>query len=195
MRARIAAILTAVLLAAGGVLVLTPSAHAQSTQICDSASECLNAWSGGPYVKTYSPNVSNDNFGEQAVAGRCRAGSALTTAGCPFANVPAGLPIIQVRYDNASNECVGDLNGSSGDAHAAVNTGCNNTVTGSGGGYGTLFIVNTSSSGCPSGNLFVNVHWSSNWNSQVGNLDYNGSGNGQQWWLNTNNRGDCLTQF
>jgi hypothetical protein len=189
--------LIAVLVAGAAVSVTgaTPAGAFQQ-EICQANAAlnpefpCLNAWNGGPYVKSYSPGVSNENFAEQDVFNRCESGSALTTNGCPIAGIPAGYLIVQLRYSNG--QCVGDLNGASGDAHAALTT-CNNPNTGQGGAYGTIFVARATS--CSNGDGYWNAHWSSNWNGSLGGLRISGNTNGSQFWLNVSNSAGCLHQF
>jgi hypothetical protein len=198
LRNRLAAALSAVLLALGLGLALSSPAGAVAHQLCDvsSSTQCLNAWNGGPLVKTYSPNFTNDNFDWQPVKGRCSSANAYTTANCPIAGTPAGLLIVQIQYFNNSTACVGDNANSQFDAKAAEVAGfCNNTVTGTGGAWGSLFIIEPGG-GCPSGNYtFVNVHWSSNWGSRVW-LGYPGNPvNGTQWYLNNGpSNSSCMHQ-
>jgi len=147
-RNRIAALLVAGVAATGlAVGVGVAPAQAVTDQICDRLNqngtpdgECLNAWNGGPYVKSYTPNVTNDNFGWQFIKGRCQAGSIYTTTNCPLPGTPAGHAIFQIRYLNHPGECVGNLNGNAGDAHASAFDKCNDPNTGFGGDYGTVYI-------------------------------------------------------
>jgi hypothetical protein len=141
--------------------------------------QCLNAWNGGPYVKTYTTPASNENFVVETINGRCVPNSPYTTNNCPLSGTPSGYLIVQVTY--GGNQCVGDLNGESGDAVASAFDGCNSTGSGYGGAYGTVFILNPD--GCP-GNTqqLVSIHWSSSWSSKYG-LGFSG-GNGTQVYLN-----------
>jgi hypothetical protein len=191
MHRRITGIVAGIILALGavsGVWLPATVAQAQSSQVCDISLACLNAWNGGPYVNTYGPNVANDNFHIQPINGRCRAGSDLTTAGCPYAGVPAGHLIVQIQYLNHPGDCLGDLNGQSGSARASAFDACNSTSSGSGGSYGTVFFENVPSFGCPPGHFqLYSFHW------QNGGLNYPGAGNGQPWYLNTTTP-DCVQQ-
>lgn len=191
-------LLTATLLVAGATAAINHPAPAFAVQqeICqaDAAHNpefpCLNAWGGGPYVKSEGPGTSNENFSEQYVFNRCESGTAYTTNGCPIAGIPAGYLIVQLRYGNGT--CVGDLSGNVGDAHAALTT-CNNPNTGQGGAYGTIFVARATA--CPFAGGYWNAHWSTNWNGGLGGLRITGTGNGQQFWLNVANSAGCLDQF
>jgi hypothetical protein len=186
-RLAFAGTILAALAVPGAVAVTASPAGAVANQICDGSSQqpagdCFNEWGGGAYVKSYTPNVSNDNFHTQAIAGRCQAGSVFTTANCPISGVPAGLVIVQFVYQN-TGKCVGDLGNNSGDAHASGSVTCNDPGTGFGGGYGTVH-VGTS---CTDNTFtaFANAHWSSNWTSGVRYTGYSPKGStGQQFWLN-----------
>jgi hypothetical protein len=152
---------------------------------------CLNAWSGGPLVKTEDPGTSNENFTIERVAGRCAAGSQLTTSGCPIAGIPAGFLIVQIRH---GSQCVDDLNGSSTDAHVGSTGTCNNVNTGQGGSFGTIYVYGTP--GCPTSSFPLwSAKWSTSWPNSMGGLNYNGGGPGQQFWQNVHNVGACLMSF
>ena len=189
--------LVAVLVASAGLAVTaaTPAGAVQQ-EICQPSASispefpCLNAWNGGPYVKAEGPGTSNENFAEQDVFNRCGSGTALTTQGCPIAGIPAGFLIVQLRYSNG--QCVGDLNGASGDAHAGLTT-CNNPNTGQGGAFGTIFVARATA--CQSGDGYWNAHWSNSWPNSLGGLKITGSTNGSQFWLNVANSAGCLHQF
>jgi hypothetical protein len=198
-RTRLAAILAGLVLASGGIaLVPAGPAGAVQQEICGYTNTappnpqfpCLNAWNGGPYVKAEGPGTTNENFTEQQVFGRCQSGSALTTSGCPIAGIPAGYLIVQLRHGTT---CVADLNGASGDAHAASNGTCNNTSTGTGGSFGTIFVARATS--CPQTGGYWNAHWSSSWNGGLAGLAETGGTNGSQFWLNVSNAADCLKPF
>jgi hypothetical protein len=189
--------LVAVLVASAGVAVTVAApSWAVQQEICQASPSfspefpCLNAWNGGPYVKAEGPGTSNENFSEQEVFNRCESGTALTTNGCPIAGIPSGFLIVQLRYGNG--QCVGDLNGSSGDAHAGLTT-CNNPNTGQGGAFGTIFVARATA--CQSADGYWNAHWSSNWNGGLGGLKITGSTNGSQFWLNVANSAGCLHHF
>lgn len=189
--------LVAVLLASAGVAVTSAApAGAVQQEICQPDASrnpefpCLNAWNGGPYVKAEGPGTTHEAFTQQDVFNRCESGTALTTSGCPIAGIPAGFLIVQLRYSNG--QCVGDLGGASGDAHAGLTT-CNNPNTGQGGAFGTIFV--SGATACQGGDGYWNAHWSSNWNGGLGGLRITGSTNGSQFWLNVLNSAGCLTPF
>jgi len=169
-----------------GLGVPATVAHASSySQVCDSFLKCLNAWNGGPYVNTYGVDTPNDNFLVEPIAGRCKAGSDYTTPNCPFSGVPGNLLIVQIAYQNNPGNCLGDLNGDSGDARAGAFDACNNVNTGYGGSYGTVFYeappTGREPASCPLGFYdFDSLHWPG------GGLSYPGSGNDRPWYLNSN---------
>lgn len=149
--------------------------------ICGPGGLCLNAWNGGPYVKTYTTPASNENFEFEGVD-RCGT-SFVTTANCPIPGVPAGLLVGQFTY---GSHCVGDLDGLSGNATASVSDTCNSTVyPGTGGSYGTIFVLNPGN-GCPNGyGAYVSAHWTSYWSGEPSGLGWtHSSGNGQQVYIN-----------
>jgi hypothetical protein len=195
MRKRIIGTVAGAILALGTVLGLGPAtaANAQSGyQICDISFTCLNAWNGGPYVNTYSPAVSNDNFELQPIYDRCETGSDLTTPNCPYSGVPGGFLIVQIEYLNDPGNCLGDFNGLSTDARAGAFDTCNNPSSGYGGSYGTVFFeynaVVDGQATCPPGHFqLYSFHW------QYAGLNYPGAGNDEPWYLNTYPL-DCLEQ-
>lgn len=166
-RTKIAVGVTALTLLAGTTLAVVTSANAfTNTQICTSQ-KCLNLWNGGPEVRAYSPNVFNDNYREVLVKGRCAAGSYLTTQNCPVPGVPGGYYIVQLEETSVAHgsfSCVGDQGGLSNQADAAGFDVCNNVNTGTGGDWGTLFVVVPDSCNNNLGEL-MNVHWSPSFSS------------------------------
>lgn len=186
MRGRIIGTVAVIILTLGTVLGLGPAtvANAQSGyEICGTF-VCLNAWNGGPYVDTYSPGVTNDNFELQPIDGRCQTGSDLTTANCPYSGVPGGLLIVQIEYLNDPGNCLGDFNGLSTDARAGAFDACNSTSSGTGGSYGTVFFeynaVVDDQATCPPGSFqLYSFHW------QDAGLNYTEPENGSPWYLNS----------
>ncbi len=97
-------------LASSGHPALASSGH----QVCDEGVplECLNAWNGGPSIRTYTPTVSNNNFTIQGV-NRCNNGD-YTTTNCPITGNPSGLYIYQIKYAGGgkyNGDCLGDNTG------------------------------------------------------------------------------------
>ena len=181
-------------LTVGGIAATTVPAHAAlGIQICDN--KCLNGWNGGSVLKTYDPNVFNDNFVLDFVSGRCQSGSFLTTANCPISGVPAGLDIVQIKETyvaNGNNECVGDYQDMSGRADAETFDVCNNDQTGFGGDYGTIFVLGTDC-GSQSWELF-NSHFSSNFGTGRRDLGSDFNSDGNQIYLNVNTPYFCMTE-
>lgn len=132
-----------VLLLVTGVTVLAgapPALASSGHELCDEGVpiECMNAWGGGPSVRTYTPDVANDNFIVQGV-NRCNNGDD-TTSNCPITGNPSGLFIYQIKYSGSgtySGDCVGDNDG----LGYAELVKCNNTsYPGTGGGTATIFV-------------------------------------------------------
>jgi hypothetical protein len=166
----------------GGLLVLTVSIFhaivacnlsAESSlpftqqQWCDYNTDCLNAWSGGPYVKVYTGGTetgdSNQNF-------------YLADVDNSAGQATGYYHMIFAGSGSWADQCVGDYNNNSGLADAGLD-GCGN-ATGGGTGWGTNMEVGTN--GCPSGELWVyDVHWN-------GYLAGDGA-NGSKFYLNVAN--------
>jgi hypothetical protein len=151
---------------------------------CDLTLFCLNAWNGGPYVKTYEENgeITNNSF-EMVKVDRCGNGD-LTTSGCPGAGDPPKLTIFQIK-DTNNGKCVGN---SPGNGNLAYLGTCNETAyPGTGGANGTIFIAanpsSTNGNECFAigGNYYINNYWTGQnggWSNAVGmywSPDANGS--------------------
>jgi hypothetical protein len=179
MKLRLAALITAVLTCVSvvvGIGLSATPAYAQQNEVCTvsigglAESPCLNAWNGGPYLETYSPGASNEDFQLQTVDRN-------------------GTIYSQIKY-LPYGTCVGDGNGgSSTDARAVMTDACNG-ANGYGGSYGTLFLLEPG--GCVFGWGLYNVHWG-------GYLNYagfpNNVGNGVPWYLNNPDASYCLDYF
>jgi len=159
-------------LASPGHVALAASGH----EVCDEGSpvKCLNAWGGGPSIRTYSPNVANDNFVVQGV-NRCNNGD-YTTSNCPISGNPSALYIYQIEFVGGgtyNGDCVGDNN--PGVSGLAELVGCNHTAyPGTGGGTATIFVAYPGDGItyplCESGfNYGVNAHFTSG-NGSFGGL-------------------------
>lgn len=111
----------------------------------------INAWSGGPWVKSYNgcPGPSNGNF----------ANITLT---------PTINHALQFKGGGAwNNRCIGDANNDSGDARTSLDSCGTNGV---GEGWGVDMEVG--SGGCPSGSYwFRDIHWSGATNGYLGPQD------------------------
>jgi hypothetical protein len=172
----IAAAATMVLLATGAGVVSGatpalaspghPALASSGHQVCDEGLplECLNAWNGGPSIRTYTPTVSNNNFTIQGV-NRCNNGD-YTTSNCPISGNPSGLYIYQIKYAGGgryNGYCLGDNTGNL--PSYAQMVGCNNTsYPGTGGGTATIFVAFPGDGNllpyCDSGfNWGINSHW------------------------------------
>ena len=131
---------------------------------------CLNAWNGGPYVRTYYAGVANDAFETQGVD-RCNNGD-YSTAGCPGKGDPAGRYIFQIQ-DTNTGACVGN---SPSNGNLGYLDKCNGTsYPGSGGANGTLFLQKQAPNGsnCFIGGYtyYINNYWTNQnggWSGAVG---------------------------
>lgn len=181
---RIAAVAAAVLAPATVIVAAAAPAFATPTfEICNTNGYCLNARNGGPYVQTWSAGQNNNNFVVQYIEGRCARGSELTTANCPWAGTPAGIPIFQFYYLSTGN-CAGDFNNDPNMAELSAFDACNSTTSGTGGAYGTVQLQWQGS--CASGYwAAINVHSSSGWGSGTRFVSDGGhSGNGYLYYAN-----------
>jgi hypothetical protein len=170
------AIATILALTVGGVGLATQSARAQQPQVCVTGiyNYCLNAWNGGPWIRTYGPNVQNDYFYIQGID-ECYKHSDLSSPTCPFylgsgLNV-AGDLVFQI-VDGRTGQCVGDDPAKDGQTYE---TGCNNPSTGTGGGYGTIF-VQRNINGCSGGSNFISREWSDKYDFYYGLTQQSGNG-------------------
>ena len=149
-------------LASSGHPALASSGH----EVCDEGLplECLNAWNGGPSIRTYAPAVSNNNFTVQGVD-RCNNGD-YSTSNCPITGNPSGLYIYQIKYAGGgkyNGDCLGDNTGNL--PSYAQMVGCNSTsYPGTGGGTATIFVAFHGDGNllpyCDSGfHWAINSHW------------------------------------
>jgi hypothetical protein len=178
MKLRLTAPITAVLTCAGVVfgigLTATP-AYAQSGEICTvpvgeyvAEPPCLNAWNSGPYLETYTPGASDENFQLESVD-------------------RDGTYYDQIEYAPYGT-CVGDAdNGSPTDARAQMTDACNG-ADGYGGAYGTLFLLVTGE--CPYGWALFNVRWG----GYVSYSSFPYYENGSPFYLNTTVE-SCMDSF
>ena len=161
-------ILTSCAVVIATCLIGIPAAQAQSN-ICgnDGSGYCMNAWNGGPTVKMYYGGVYNDNFSYNPVflcSGSDRVQSTLhgSKTDCPFTNKyidsdAYNAEIVEIVYDNATNECVAsETPGYGGDA--AVLGACGN-MYGTGAANGVFDVVAYDITGQCFGNFLVNRFW------------------------------------
>lgn len=176
-------ILTAVVILVGGILgpVLGTQAAsaAPSTQICnDPGNYCLNAWNGGPWIKTYTTGVGNNYFYVQQLTGMCNNGR--STSSCPLSgqlNIP-GLVIYQIRYGNeyagSYDNCLADDGAKDGQTAFGYCNGLNGT----GGSDGTIFLAYNPNGTCPSGsNRSLSREWTDTYRNDTYLFFNNGDGN------------------
>ena len=183
MKARLITMLGALIVAVGMLTgpVASP-AFASTPEQCDDgvpASKCLNLWNGAGgsgYINAYTSGVANDNVRLQFLPGRCNSIDGYdsddyqTANNCPYNGVPAGLLVFQMV--DGAGQCLGDYGNSSTDARLGGFDTCNNTGTGFGGGWGTVFFIGPSYCGIPGPDQYASFHWP---NGGVGYNDSNGS--------------------
>lgn len=126
------------------------------------SSSCMNAWSGGPWVKLYTGgDTANGDFTWDHGIALPAQYLVLTNYGSPWAN-----------------RCIGDANNDAGDARASLDV-CPGTGGGSGSGDGWGTHIVRHDEVCNSGyTAFKDTHWNG-WIGPSGNL-----GNGDQFYLN-----------
>jgi hypothetical protein len=153
---RAASITLAGALVLGGSAALAATAHATGLDNwCNNTSgqECLDAWFGGPLIKTYPygpPNQNNTFYVVQEGQGPC--GGYQTSPNCPWSGAPGGLPIVNLE-SAADGGFIGDYQNSSSDARSG-------TVGFS--GWGWNWIEDKGACG-PNSALFISIHWSNSW--------------------------------
>jgi hypothetical protein len=161
MRNKLMIALSAVFLMLGVSTVFTSSASAGTGNewcMTSTNSKCINAWSGGPFVKLYTGQGGGAN-------------SDFTPSG------PVSGHIILEFTGNSgwAGTCIGDAYNDPGNASVSLDS-CG--FSGGSGGWGTLF--DSGSSGCPSGYVWYrNVHWGGTY---LGPQDSNT--NGSPFYLN-----------
>lgn len=158
MRNKLPILLSAVFVALG-LAVIAPTAANAGTghEWCMTASnsKCINAWSGGPFVKLYTGQGggANSDFTVVQVSGHV---------------------VLEFTGNSGwAGTCIGDAyNDPTNPSTSLDNCGFSGS-----GGWGTLF--DSGSSGCPSGySWFKNVHWSHYLGPQDSNT------NGSPFYLN-----------
>ena len=140
MRNKLPILLSAVF-AALGLAVIAPTAANAGTgnEWCMTAtnSKCINAWSGGPFVKLYTGQGGGANSDFTVIQ-----------------PVSGHLVLEFTGNSGWAGTCIGDAHNDS----TMSTTSLDNCGFSGSGGWGTLF--DTGSSGCPSGySWFRNVHW------------------------------------
>lgn len=174
-------IIAAVTILSAGALALGPGiqgawAQMPPTDICDSASYCLNAWDGGPWIKTYTVGVANDYFYVVQLTEMCNKG--VSTSSCPLSgslNIP-GLLIYQIQYGNEyaghTNNCLAD----DGARDGQTAFGYCNALNGTGGSDGTIYLAYHGT--CPSGsNIAISREWTDSFGNYRGIYFLDGNGN------------------
>ena len=145
--------LSAAGLLAAGLGMVPAAAHAASCPTDDTCSTAgyypnlaMNNWSGtNTKVYAYAEGKTNEDFGTEPID-RCNGGDTVTVSPsfCPFTDhsmdtALQGHLITQTLYAAASQPyCVGVNNTSS---ENAVLLGCNDVLTGTGGGLWTVYVV------------------------------------------------------
>jgi hypothetical protein len=191
-----AAVSAIAILASAGT---APAYAAPNPGVSDvSASWYLNEWggntdAGGP-VKIYQAGANNEFWGVESID-RCNSTpSGTVTHTCPF-QLGSGLndayfghSIVQFYYRSHSTTCVG-TDTSSG---LAINRSCNNVNNGTGGGTGTVFILNTFQN--PFRYDAINLYWTGQFNNNVNFMCSNGASNGASISL-SHSAGTCGGNF
>ncbi|MBV9382471.1 MAG: hypothetical protein JO242_17620 [Streptosporangiaceae bacterium] len=152
------------------------SAASPPTEICAATTACFNAWSGGPWIKTYAAGAGNDYFYVQQLTRMCNNG--VSTSSCPLSgnlNIP-GLFIYQIRYGNeyagGYDNCLAD----DGAKDGQTAFGYCQDVNGTGGSYGTIYLAYPA--GCPSGsNVGISREWTDYYGAYYGISFQAGNGN------------------
>lgn len=163
--------IAAALLGTLGLVVTAGPALAQPPEQCSVVNGfngyCLNAKNGGPDIQAWQYGNYNNSAFEGVGINLCNTNPTdLTTATCPF-TVGSGLNqagnfILDFEYVHSGSpyygDCIGDSSAGGG---TMAFTGCNNPATGTGGGYGTVFVIPSVS--CDSiGGPAINREWSDN---------------------------------
>jgi hypothetical protein len=173
-------IISALLLALGVLWFAAPKAFAGSgNQWCDGAGTCLNAWGGGPLVKTYGYPAVNNDFTVIGDYNECNGG--YTTSTCPGHGVGAGWPIVMFEDTDGgaySGSCAGDYQNNQGDAKMGLGLSCAGT-----GGWGSNLVK--FGNGCGGWVSFWDIHWAA-WMSYPTNTQ------GSQVYLNVTSGGNCI---
>jgi hypothetical protein len=152
-RTWLAGLLIAVTAIVTGVSMTTPAHANTGNQWCNSGGFCLNAWSGGPWVKNYyyGGTVTNNDFDWAPNYGECNGGR--TTSTCPGHGIPAGQGIGEIKFTGNgawAGHYIGDAYNDSSHADASLDPW---------NGWGTNFVYVTSNS-CGSGwVLLYNIRW------------------------------------
>lgn len=137
-----------------GVLFGTNYAQAASGHNwCDEHVQCLAAWGGGPFVKSYYDGGVNEDFTVIGNYGVCNGG--YTTSTCPGNGVPAGDPVINFEFTGGGSwngKCIGDAYNDPKRADTSLDT-CYS-------GWGVNMVEGYQQSGCPAGSaVFYDMHW------------------------------------
>jgi len=145
----VAAGLGSLTLMLGIAMIAVPASAASAAQATggqqycfyNGGNACLNAWSGGPWVKVYTGGFENRDSNEE------------------FSEiVDNNTGWNELEFTGAGNNhglCIGDAGNSPGNADTAL-VGCGSTTTDA--GWGTNFRIGTT--GCSAGQeWFRNVHW------------------------------------
>jgi len=140
----------------------------ESSQYCgpNLGSDCLNAWSGGPYVNVYTGGDENTDTNQHfIVLGEVDSNGDETGD-------------VQIMFVGTGSswfgQCIGDASNNSGLADTSLD-GC--ALPGQTAGWGTQFTWGTS--GCPAGTVWFHDN---HWNGYLGPVA--NPVNGSHWYLN-----------
>lgn len=164
----------------------TPAYAGTGNQICNSSAECLNAWNGGPFVKSYgySPSIVNNDFTFVNNINECNGG--ITTSTCPGHGIAAGQGIGALKFTGSGpwvGRCIGDAYNDQNNASSSLDA-CPGGANGNGGwGVNVVWVTHNTCAG--SDVIIYDIHWN-------GYIRWpNGTQNGQTVYLN-NVGGFCM---
>ena len=142
-----------------GVASGMPAYAGTGNQWLSTTAHTINAWDGGPFIKSYQYPAVNNDFTWVNNDSACNGGR--TTSTCPGHGVPSGLAIGSLKFTGSGawvGRCVGDESNDPNQADTSLDDcptpGVDN------GGYGTNFVyyppgTNT----CNSQLILYNIHW------------------------------------
>lgn len=156
---RIALIAASVFLSLGFVLGfgIQQAEAASGNQWCDTLGYCLNAWSGGPFVKSYGYSSNGNDDNAFTIVGTTYCNGGYTTSTCPGDGIPSGWPIVEIEYTGGGSwngRYIGDAYNESNRADSSLDVY---------NGYGTIFVqITYTPCGVNQGtwDVFADTHWS-----------------------------------
>ena len=143
------------LLAGAMTAAAATSAYAGSgNQWCNDQCHTVNAWNGGPFVKSYQYPAVNNDF--TWVNNDTYCGNGVTTSTCPGHGIPAGYFIGGLKFTGSGawvGHCVGDESNDPNQADTSLDV-CNT-------GWGVNFVyLSGNGNTCGPGKVVLyNIHW------------------------------------